>query len=68
MKDLIKALEIFLKYQNKTWPTICEHDVLIINGIERQDVSDDDHIKLEILGFEWNESYGAYVSYRFGSA
>ena len=30
MKNLIKALQIFLKYGNPKWPTHCEHDNLYI--------------------------------------
>jgi hypothetical protein len=30
MKNLIEALTIFLKYQDLTYPTGCEHDVLYI--------------------------------------
>lgn len=30
MKDLIKALEIFMKYNNTQFPFHCEHDVLYI--------------------------------------
>lgn len=28
MEDLIKALQIFLKYSTNKYPTHCEHDVL----------------------------------------
>ncbi len=30
MRDLIKALQIFLKYNDVTYPTHCEHDELTI--------------------------------------
>ena len=53
MKDLIEALQIFLKYANDdSCPTHCEHDTLSIGcGIEENDVTQDDKDKLEKLGF-----------------
>lgn len=71
MKKLIEALQIFLKYGDPTYPTHCEHDVLMIVGIDPSDVSDADKQKLEELGFlisdDGNgESY--FCSYRYGSA
>ena len=34
MEDLIKALQILLKYGNPKYPTHCEHDELSFHGIE----------------------------------
>lgn len=68
MENLIKALQIFLKYKNETYPTHCEHDVLIIVGITEDEVSDEDKIELEKLGFNWNTEYDLWSSYRYGSA
>ncbi len=31
MEDLIKALQIFLKYGNKNYPTFCEYDILYVD-------------------------------------
>jgi hypothetical protein len=32
MEDLIKALQIFLKYGNPNYPTNCSHDELFVIG------------------------------------
>lgn len=40
MEDLVKALQVFLKYGNLKYPTHCEHDCLWICGIEPDDVSE----------------------------
>jgi len=68
MEDLIKALQIFLKYKNELWPTHCEHDTLYIIGIDKDMVSDEDTEELDKLGFFWSDSEGAFISFRFGSA
>ena len=51
MEDLIKALQIFLKYGNPKYPTHCEHDVLDICGIEPELISKEDRKTLDDLGF-----------------
>jgi hypothetical protein len=66
MKDLIEALQIFLKYGNPYSPTHCEHDVLTVM-IDFDKVSQEDKVKLEELSFKEND-YGCFMSYRFGSA
>lgn len=70
MKDLIEALTIMLKYGNPTNPTICEHDELIICGINPDVVSEEDKNRLAELTFEVTDSYGdpCFRSSRFGSA
>jgi hypothetical protein len=70
MEDLIKALQILLKYGNPTYPTHCEHDMLTICGIEPSDVSDEDKKALDNLGFFVGNEYGddAFHSHKFGSA
>jgi len=70
MEDLIKALQIFLKYGNPPYPTHCEHDDLTIVGIEPADVSDKDKAKLNELGFIVGEEHGEplFHSFKFGSA
>lgn len=70
MNDLIKALQILIKYGNPEYPTICEHDVMIICGINPDDVTEEDKKELNILSFEVNNEYGEplFSSYRFGSA
>lgn len=64
---LIKALQIFRKYGNPTYPTHCEHDVLYV--LDKYDnIPQDDINKLEELGFSNDEEYGVYQSFRFGSS
>lgn len=65
MEDLIKALQIFLKYGNPQYPTNCSHDELHIE-IEASLVSDQDKEELERLSFTPNE-YDGFSSFRFGS-
>lgn len=70
MDDLIKALQIFRKYGNPKFPTICEHDVMIICGISPEDVSPEDKEELDKLGFHITTEYGelSFASFLFGSA
>ncbi len=66
MNDLIEALEIFKKYcGNKPNPTTCEHDMLFVNCVSPDEVSDEDKNRLNHLGFIPYEDF-AFVSYRFG--
>lgn len=67
MDDLIEALTILRKYGNPSYPTHCEHDVLIIVGIDQSQVSNEDIARLDRLGFFIGE-YDAFQSYKFGSA
>jgi len=68
MEDLIKALQIFLKYGNPYAPFHCEHDYLYVD-IDPEIVSDEDKKELDKLGFHEDEEYGGegFGSYRFGS-
>lgn len=70
MEDLVKALQIFLKYGNPRNPTCCDHDVLIIVDIDPANVSDEDKEALDQLGFFVTTEYGepTFHSFRFGSA
>ena len=71
MKNLIEALQIFLKYGNPDYPTHCEHDVLHICGIEPDDVSDLDKERLQKLGFllpDEDDDDEGFFSFTFGSA
>lgn len=70
MGDLIKALQLLLKYGNPEYPTHCEHDVMQICGIEPSEVSTEDKEKLEALGFHETTRDGedCFISYTFGSA
>lgn len=70
MKDLIKALQILLKYadEDNYSPTNCSHDQLAIcAGIDLIDVSEEDVKELDKLGFFWSESSECFLSFRFGS-
>lgn len=64
MEDLIKALQIFLKYGNPTYPTHCEHDVLFV-AIDPCEVSEEDKQEIEKLSF--CEADGGFISYKYGS-
>ena len=66
MKELIEALQIFMKYGDKRWPTHCEHDELIVD-IDPAIVSAEDTAKLEELSFLPNHDESYFYSYRFGS-
>ena len=68
MEDLIKALQIFLKYGNPSSPTHCEHDELWIMEIDPTKVSPEDTLELDRLGFFVDESDESFKSFRFGSA
>ena len=69
MENLIKALQIFLKYGNPDYPTTCEHDTLYIVDIEPEDVSADDIAELDRLEFfVGGEGEDGFMSYRYGSA
>lgn len=68
MSDLIKALQIFLKYADPGWPTHCEHDVLTICGIDPSKVSEEDTEELEGLGFTVDEGNDCFISFKYGSA
>lgn len=69
MDDLIAALQIFRKCAGNLYnPTHCEHDVLMVVGVTREQVSSEDLVKLEQLGFRWMPEYDVFGSTRFGSA
>ncbi len=68
MENLIKALQIFLKYNNEKYPTHCEHDTLHIMNISWSEVSEEDRAKLKTLGFIHDTENGGFISFFFGSA
>ena len=70
MDQLIEALTLFRKYRNEQWPTHCEHDVLMIMGVTKDEVTEEDQKRLGELGFIWSEDGegGCWKSYRFGRA
>jgi hypothetical protein len=67
MKDLIEALNIFLKYGNPDYPTHCQHDVLLVM-IDPALVSDEDKIRLDQLSFVPEKGMDpCFRSFRYGS-
>ena len=68
MENLIKALQILLKYGNPKYPTHCEHDRLHVS-IDPNLVSEEDKEELSNLGFFIDSEYGVcgFGSYRYGS-
>lgn len=68
MEDLIKALQILLKYGNPKHPTHCEHDYFYVD-INPELVSEEDIKELDRLGFFIDEDYdgGGFGSFKFGS-
>lgn len=70
MSDLIKALQILLKYGDPNYPTHCEHDIMTICGIDPVDVSVEDKDALDQLGFFVGDEYDKeqFHSFKFGSA
>lgn len=68
MEDLIKALQIFLKYGNPEYPTHCWRNQLSIVGIDTNIVTDEDKDELKRLGFETDEDERYFYSFRFGSS
>lgn len=68
MEDLIKALQIFAKYANLRWPTNCQHDVLAIMGVTKDQMSAEGIQAVTELNFTWDEIDEVWISFRFGSA
>jgi len=67
MEDLIEALQIFLKYRNKKFPTHCEHDILYVCGIDQAAVSGEDKFRLAELGFLLDPEGIGFMSYHYGA-
>jgi len=68
MEKLIEALQIFLKYKNKTFPTHCVHEILLVVEITEEEISEDDKQKLDELKFFWSTEYDCWASFRYGSS
>jgi hypothetical protein len=60
MESLIEALNIFLKYRNEFYPISCEYDTFYINGIDPEEVSEEDKTRLEELGFLIDENENVF--------
>lgn len=68
MKDLIESLTILAKYLDETYaPTHCEHDILMVPGVTKEEVSEEDAKKLDDLGWHYDTEYDCWASFRFGS-
>ena len=67
MSDLIKALQILLKYGDPHFPTDCGNDCLYICGIDPHDVDSDDIDTLDTLGFFVDKRVQEFASYRYGA-
>ena len=68
MKELIEALNIFLKYGDHGVPTHCEHDELWVVGYSKDEISQADSQRLNELHFDWSDSDDSWMSTYFGSA
>ncbi len=69
MKELIESLTIFSKYNVGDYsPTHCEHDILCVVGVAKDEVSAEDAKRLDELGWHWDSDYDCWGSFRFGSA
>lgn len=67
MEDLIKALQIFLKYDDVKYPIHCEHDVMYVCGYYYDAISKEDINALEELGFDWDDDMEHFYSFKYGS-
>jgi AAA15 family ATPase/GTPase len=67
MENLIKALNIFMKYGSPSCPFHCEHDTLYICGINYSEVSEGDKKLLDSLGFFEDSEDDGFMSFRYGS-
>lgn len=65
MENLIKAFQIFLKYE-KGQVITCEHDEMYVQ-VNPDDVSKEDIKELKKLGFNVNEDLGNFLSHKYGS-
>lgn len=66
MEDMIKALNIFMKHGDVTYPFHCEHDILHVFP-QSNDFSEEELKELEELGFYYSEEDGNFYSFRYGS-
>jgi len=67
LSNLIAGLMIFLKYGDISYPTHCEHDVMMV-CVSPDKVSKEDKLLLEKYGFHVDEDDDCFKSYRYGSA
>lgn len=74
LAELVDALTLLRDHANPdpTWPTHCEHDVLVVL-VDPETVPDDVKARLKAMGFEHgpHEASGdipCFYSFRYGSA
>lgn len=66
MKNLIEALNIFLKYGDVEFPTHCKRDVLYVCGYHKDKMTPEDVARLYDLSFVWDEGYEVFRSFTYG--
>ncbi|NCQ51908.1 hypothetical protein GW796_08450 [archaeon] len=59
--------DVYLAHKN-SYPTHCEHDILMIMDVTKRQVSKEDKKELDDLGFFWNDEFDCWASYKYGSA
>lgn len=67
MKNLIEALEIFLKYDSKGFPIEYFADTICISNINKDIISKEDLEKLLNLGFFWSETSKCFKCFTYRS-
>ena len=67
MRDLLEAFTLFAKYTDDAHQTCCEHDVLYVL-VDPAEVSSEDRVRLDALGFTAQEDDSNFRSSRFESA
>jgi hypothetical protein len=63
--NLIRALTIFRKYGNTSYPTVCQHDEMYVL-VDPEIVSKDDIIELDLLGFDVDNESTCFKSFAYG--
>ena len=53
-------------FYHKKYPFCCDHDIIIMNGAGKNDISLEDITELHELGWEPYEDFG-FCSFRYGS-
>lgn len=66
LSNLITALNIFMKYGEKSYPTHCERHVLQV-CVPPDMITLEDKETLQGLGFSANQEYNCFESIRYGS-
>lgn len=63
MENLIKAFQIFLKYDNSKYPLYCENGKLFISRVHADMVIPEDKKVLSEMGFHIDEYYNCFYLY-----